>query len=359
MSKTPPRPLQNKRKAQKDLLALGQKHTFAVPPDRDGVRVDKFLKSVASWLSRHAIQRRIAADTVMIGDRLVKPSTKVRANDVVTVLVPQPPDVVAETRDIPLDVIYEDQWILVINKRAHIVVHPTGRRQSGTIIQAVHYRYRETIAEDPVFNPRLLHRLDRETSGVLALSKYETAHRDLAIQFERRRVAKEHVAVVEGLMERDSGEISLPIGPAAKSEIGVKMDVRQDIGRRAHTDYEVVERFAHHTLVRLSPHTGRSHQLRVHLAAIGHPIVADQLYRDERVFLDYVERGLTRRQTHPLLDRHALHAWRLTLTHQDQRMTFEAPPTPDFAALLDTLRRQWDQSLRACCPNLRFFSGGN
>ena len=323
---------------RKDLLALGQKHTFAVGPDRDGVRVDKFLKGVASWLSRHAIQKRIAADTVTIGDRVVKASTKVRAGDVVSVLVPQPPDVVAETRDVPLDIVYEDEWILVINKPPHVVVHPTGRRQSGTVIQAVHYRYRNEIADNPAFNPRLLHRLDRETSGVLALSKYETVHRDLAIQFERREVEKQYLAVVEGVMEQDCGEISLPIGPAAGSEIGVKMDVRQDIGRRAHTGYEVVERFAKHTLVRLTPHTGRSHQLRVHLAAVGHPIVADQLYRDERIFLDYVERGLTRGQTHPLLDRHALHAWRLTLTHQGKQATFEAPPTGDFAALVETLR---------------------
>jgi len=340
MNKSASRLHQSRSRTRKDLLALGQKHTFAVPPERDGVRVDKFLTSVASWLSRHAIQKRIAAGTVMIGDRVVKASAKLRAHDVVTVLVPQPPDVVAEARDIQLDVIYEDESILVINKQPHVVVHPTGRRQSGTVIQAVHYRCRDQIAEDPGFNPRLLHRLDRETSGVLALSKYETVHRDLAIQFERREVHKEYLAVVEGVMERDSGEISLPIGPAARSPIRVKMDVRQDVGQPAHTDYQVAERFPNHTLLRLAPHTGRSHQLRVHLAAIGHPIVADQLYRDERVFLDYLDRGLTRRQIHPLLDRHALHAWRLTLTHRNKRVTFEAPPTPDLAAALERLRTE-------------------
>ncbi|MFH0962616.1 MAG: RluA family pseudouridine synthase, partial [Planctomycetota bacterium] len=338
MRRSFPAKAQRKTRERKDLLALKQEKIILVSGEAASVRVDRFLAQELPWLSRHAVQDRIIRGAVLLNGAPVKPSRRVRAGDRITVTVPPPALSLADAEDLPIEVIHEDENILVVNKPPHVVVHPTGRRLRGTLIQAVHYRYRDAMRADPGLQPRLLHRLDRETSGVLMISKVPSAHGALALQFERHTVRKEYLAIVEGVIDEDRGEIRLPIGRSARSAVSVKMDVRLDAGRPALTEFEVRERFAAHTLVRLLPRTGRQHQLRVHLAAVGHPILADQLYKDEKHFLDYVRAGMVPRSLHPLLDRHALHAWRITLKYKGEERTFEAPLAGDLVALLEHLR---------------------
>jgi len=321
-----------------DLLAHDRVLRIEVQGGSEAIRLDRFLGPKLHWLSRRVIRERIEKGLILVNDARGKPGRRVRAGDVITAEIPSPATLDVAEQDLCVDVIYEDNDILVVNKAPHVVVHPTGRRVHGTLIQAILHRYRDAMRNDPQLSPRLLHRLDRETSGVLMVSKRETVHRTLARQFEKRMIRKEYLAVVEGAVHPDSGEIRFPLGLASASAVNVKMAVRQDIGKPASTEYHVRDHLPGHTLLSLFPHTGRQHQLRVHLAAMGHPIVADQLYKDEKLFLEYVRGGLARRPIHPLLGRHALHAWRITLDYDGRERTFEAPLAEDLVRLVAHLR---------------------
>jgi len=313
----------------------------------DGLRLDRFLSSRLKWMSRSQAQKLIFAGAVssptgrFVGT-LIKSSTKVAEEDIFDVLLPQfDKDLEASRKDPPLnklEVIFEDEHLLVINKPAGVPVHPVGKNLHRTVLTALHKLYRKPDDPDNDVVPKLLHRLDMETSGVLLLSKNEASTADLSIQFRSKRVRKTYLALVYGRMEQSEGEITLPLGDDDNSRVPYKQTVRAEGGKPARTVFKVLEEGERVSLVLLELHTGKKHQLRVHLAAIGNPIVGDKMYGlDENYFFKAREGPPSAEDLKVLLlPRQALHSYQLTVVHPvlKKEMTFEAPAPEVFYRLL-------------------------
>ncbi|MCB9914074.1 MAG: RluA family pseudouridine synthase [Planctomycetes bacterium] len=302
--------------------ALGQR------VDDVNLRLDAFLGKHLTWRSRTSIQALVRDGYVLVdlvtpdhpeglGELAVekRPGRRLRHGTRVVVMIP--PELrlpVPEATSDEIDVLYEDEHALAVDKPPGLPVHPSGRHFSDTLIQRVHARCRETHLERGLA-PRLCHRLDRETSGIVLVAKDPAAHPFLAQQFEERVVEKEYLAIVRGVPDADAGTIDAPIGPARMSAVRLKMTVAVD-GLPCRTDWSVVRRHGDVTLVRCRLHTGRQHQIRVHLQSIGLPIVGDKLYgEDEDYFRRHADGALTREDLERLeLPRHALHHHRLVFT---------------------------------------------
>jgi len=316
-------------------------------------RVDKYLTSRITFMSRTQLQRLIESGAVRVNDRPAKPSTKLCLGDVVEVVVPPPPSKEIRGEEIPLDVLYEDEHVIVLNKQADIIVHPARSELSGTLINALTWHFQHvssgSLSEvgEEFARPGVVHRLDRHTSGCIAFAKTEEAHWKLGRQFEKRRVDKRYLAVVHGRVEPEVEAIDLPIGPHPSREKGYreKYVVRHDEqGKQAVTICRVRERYRSHerpvgsqeyTLVELELKTGRTHQIRVHLSHLGWPIVADDMYGG-RAFAD--------RDGRVVLDRQALHAATLGFRHpiSEEPMEFTAPVRGEMAALARALRAEFE-----------------
>ncbi|MFO0893208.1 MAG: RluA family pseudouridine synthase [Isosphaeraceae bacterium] len=323
---------------------------FEIRQRTDGRRIDAYLATRFTDYSRSVIQRIIDAEAVHVNGRPVRASYKVRAGDVVKIWLPELLDTAPKAEDIPIEVVYEDESLTVVNKPAGIVTHPAKGNWSGTLVNAIqfHLDSLSTVAGED--RPGIVHRLDRDTTGLLVVVKDDMAHRKLALQFELREVEKEYLAIVYGVPGRDSDFIEKPIGfhPLTREKMAIRRP--EDGGKPASTFYEVVERFRGYALVRCKPKTGRTHQIRVHLTHIGHPLVADKAYsgRDRLTLADLIGRP----SDHPggaseldpdrvLIDRQALHAHRLKFTHPTtgKRIELEAPPPEDMSRTLEALRR--------------------
>ena len=285
-------------------------------------RLDRYLAALGNWGSRSQVQRLIEEGHVRLDGQPAKAAAVLRRGQTIAV-EPAPPAHTAgvEAEEIPLDVLYEDEWLLVINKPPGLVVHPAPGHWAGTLVSALlHHWHGPRPGLDPM-RPGIVHRLDKDTSGVLVIAKDAATLADLGTQFRNREVEKQYVAFVWGRLRRLIGTISEPIGrnPTHRK----RMAVRQR-GREAITSFEVCEHLEGVTMLRLFPKTGRTHQLRVHLAAIGHPIVGDALYGRDRT-----------RPAGPLIQRQALHAERLTFRHPHSglSMSFVAPLAADLVAL--------------------------
>ncbi|MCK4282994.1 MAG: RluA family pseudouridine synthase [Candidatus Brocadiae bacterium] len=312
---------------------------FEVSGRHEGRRLDTYLAARFADYSRTFIKTLIREKHITVNGRPVKPSYSPSAGDRVVALVPMQRHEEVPPEDIPLDIIYEDRWLVAVNKQPDLVVHPSKGHQTGTLVNALVHRFRELSSAYGPLRPGIVHRLDRDTSGVILIIKDGAVHEDVARQFEERRVAKEYIAVCEGRVELDSDVVDAPIGPDRQNR--EKMVVLQSAGRAARTVYEVVERLGGFTVVRCLPETGRTHQIRVHLQFIGHPIVADGLYgRRDAVYLSDLVGGEHPPDEEPLLDRQALHARRLTIRHPrlGEEMTFEAPMPADIMRLINVLR---------------------
>ena len=297
------------------------------------LRLDAFLVHYLTWRSRASIQALIHDGFVLVdpstperpqgsGELAVerRPGRKLRHGSRVVVVIPEElrvPMLVSSSDD--LVVLYEDEAVLAVDKPPNLAVHPSGRHLSDTLIQRVHARYGEGHELERGGAPRLCHRLDRETSGIVLVGKHPAAHADVMGQFERREVEKEYLAVVAGEPVDDGGRIDLPIGSSLASAVELKMSVLAE-GQPSLTEWRVVERYRGCALVACLPHTGRQHQIRVHLAAIGHPVVGDKLYGDdEGLFQKGLEGTLSRADLRALgMPRQALH---------NHRVAFRSPAT--------------------------------
>jgi 23S rRNA pseudouridine1911/1915/1917 synthase len=321
---------------------------FEVKARIEGRRLDVYLASRFTDYSRRVLQKIIDAEGVLVNGRLVKASYRVRPGDLIQIRLPELPETTPEPEDIPIEVVYEDDVLTVVNKPPGMVTHPARGNWRGTLVNALqfHYDALSTLAGEN--RPGIVHRLDRDTTGLLVVVKDEQTHHKLATQFERREVHKEYLALVSGVPERDSDYIEQPIGfhPTSREKMAIRAP--SDGGKDAATFYEVVERFRGFALVRCQPKTGRTHQIRVHLTHIGHPILADKLYsgRDRITMGDLVDP--VRRNRMPasesevtLIDRQALHAHALRFRHPStgKELNLTAPLPDDFARTLEALRR--------------------
>ncbi|MEE9393273.1 MAG: RluA family pseudouridine synthase [Planctomycetota bacterium] len=284
----------------KDLSQFLQEVRFAVGATDDGQRLDHVLIDKVHWRSRTDIQSRIKRGKVTVDGKTCKPATRVHQGQEITVVVEASDLPDQDPASIELMILEENADLVALNKQAGLVVHPTGRHVYDTLMNALFLRYRENGEAARGVEPHVVHRLDRNTSGVIVVAKNFAAKRDLAEQFENRRTEKSYLALVEGVVEPDRGVIDADIGSDTEAEIRLKMKVSPG-GLPSLTAYEVVARFADSSLVRVRPKTGRQHQIRVHLAYIGHPIFCDPLYGDPRSL------GLADEE-HPRLERQALHA---------------------------------------------------
>ncbi|MFM7134788.1 MAG: RluA family pseudouridine synthase [Planctomycetota bacterium] len=309
-------------------------------------RLDRYLVDRVPFLSRTQIQRLIDEEAVTVNGRVPKSSTKLRKGDRIVATLPPPPSGAIEPQDIPLDVLYEDDAIIVVNKPAGLIVHPARSHKSGTLVNALAWRFKHVsggelskIGED-FARPGVVHRLDKFTSGAIVSAKNDTAHWRLGKQFEMRRTDKRYLALVHGSPEKDVETIDLPLGkhPSIKEKYAVRFD---ESGKPSLTIARVRERYlgpngARFALVELELKTGRTHQIRVHLSYLGHPIVGDDMYGGKHA----TERDLGGSSDAMLLARQALHATTLGFRHpmNEQPMSFTAPIAADLARAVALLR---------------------
>ncbi len=304
------------------------RHRFRATRVDAGTRLDKFLVVRFPGYSRTLLQKFVREGHVLRNGKPTRPGRIVEEGDVVSVRLPELTRPYAIPENIPLDILYEDEILAVVNKPAGLTVHPGAGQRRGTLANALAYRFGELSNVQGQLRPGIVHRLDKDTSGVLLVAKTDEHHHLLARQFRERTIRKEYLAVSHGVVELDSDLISLPIGPDRHRPM--RMAIRHDVGRPSDTFYEVRERFRRCTFLRVRPKSGRTHQIRVHLAALGHPIVADTLY------------GGKIGEFAGIVDRQMLHAHRITFRHplSGEEVTFRAPIPPDMERLLETLREE-------------------
>lgn len=308
-------------------------------------RLDTYLATRIKTRSRTYFQKLIQQGRVQVNDQPAKRHHEVKLDDridVVLDLEPRPSRVQPEEK--PLDILYEDDTLIVIHKAAGQVVHPAKGHWHGTLISAVLHHCRSDEAVGGPSFAKVVHRIDRDTSGVLLFAKNPATHPAIALQFERRQARKTYLAIVEGTMRSSEGTIDLPLGPHMFQRF--KVTVRADAGRPSVTEYEALERFDGFTFLKLSPRTGRGHQIRVHLAAMGHPVLCDRVYgKREALYRADLENDPLATGGEALLARQALHAHTLAIRHpvSGQWMEFTAPLPKDMERTLDALRdlRPW------------------
>ena len=327
----------------------------APPPRREPVehlvkikdtstRLDQYLAQWFSDFSRSEIQRAIAAGEVLVNGRPAKASYKVRHGDLLRILLPEPTHDLPRPENIPLDVLYEDEFLAVVNKPANMVVHPAKGHWSGTLVNALQYRFAELSRANGAYRAGIVHRLDRETSGVILIAKEERTHRDLAAAFEQRKVFKEYLALTQGVLDRDSDYIELRIKhhPRDREKMAVTDDPTDPDAKEACSYYEVIERFDGYSYCRVQPRTGRTHQIRVHLASVGCPVLADKLYSGrDKLWLSDLTPLASPDDDRLLLSRQALHAYRLRFRHPRKGtwLETEAPLPEEIGRTLEALRK--------------------
>lgn len=310
--------------------------TFKVDQESAGLRLDAYLAArIENW-SRARLQRLIESEDVLINSRPVKASYKLRANDEIEVELIAPDTSRFTPEDIPLDIVYEDEAIAVVNKPAGMVVHPAAGIPSGTLANALAFYFQKLPSSGGVIRPGIVHRLDRDTSGLLVVAKTEVALENVADQFRDRTVFKSYIALVHGRVELESGKIDQPLArdPGNRTRMAV---VRG--GRSALSVFRVRRRYQRFTLLDVELKTGRTHQIRVHLAWLKHPVVGDEIYGSGR---DNTVQDARLRARIRNLGRHFLHAEKLAFTHptRGSRVEFESPLPTELMSLLDELGQE-------------------
>ena len=301
-------------------------------------RVDKYLHGRLSNLSRHFIQDAIKAGNIKVNGEIVKPSFKVSPGDVIDVALLERPRKEILPEDIPLDIIYEDSDLIILNKPPDMIVHPARGNMHGTIVNALAFYSDQLSSGLGEFRPGIVHRLDRDTTGVMVVVKNDPAQWEIAKQFERRQVIKTYLAIVHGSPELTADRINAPLG--VHPQIRERYAIRPETGKEAITFYEVIESFHGFSLLKLKPKTGRTHQIRVHLSYIKHPIVADDMY-DGKLVYPWQLQDADQAPQDPIINRCALHASSLEFKHPTTKemIKFEAPLPKDMQDLLDMLRQ--------------------
>ena len=308
-----------------------------------GKRLDVLVAARLSDHSRSFIAHLITCGRIKVQGKIMKPGYRVKSGDQVEVIIPPPEPLTFRPEPIPIEILFEDELMIVINKQPGLVVHPAPGHTSGTLVNALLYHCPTLGSIGGKIRPGIVHRLDKETSGVLVVAKNDTAHHHLARQFKSREVKKRCLALVHGRVKEDSGTVAFSIGrhPVDRK----KMSTRSRKARGAETRWKVKERFDGATLLDLDLKTGRTHQIRVHCAAIGHPVVGDAVYGGRRrLDLSGREKNIS---SQIKVNRQMLHAQCLQFAHPvtKEETSFEAPLPADMAELIEALRNQTKQDL--------------
>ena len=307
--------------------------THRVNKDEAGMRLDAYIAAVSD-LSRSAAARLIEAGSVTVNGGLAEKKRAIAEGDVVEITLPEPEECEAQPEDIPLDVVYEDDDIIVINKPQGMVVHPAPGNYSGTLVNALLFRCRDSLSGiGGVMRPGIVHRIDKDTSGLLVVAKNDFAHTALSEELKYHGIEREYHALVKGGFGEDTGTIDLPIGrhPIDRKKMAVLKN--SESAREAVTHYEVLARYGNISYLKLMLETGRTHQIRVHMSYTGHPLLGDEVYGQSKIPFE--------KRHAPLLNGQALHAKRLSLTHPrtGERMTFECELPENFKELLEILEK--------------------
>jgi len=319
---------------------------FAVSEEHDGERLDKWLAECCTSLSRTQIRREITAGNVWVNGKHTKPSYRLAVDEQVRCEFQVPTPAGPQPEPMELSVLYEDDALAVIDKPSAMVVHPAKGHWQGTLVSGLANHFDSLSSVGGSVRPGIVHRLDRDTTGVILIAKTDEAHRTLAHQFENRSIKKQYVCLCLGRVDRDRDTIDLPIGHHPSNR--VKMAIREDGGnpKQASTFYEVMERFRRISYVRVRPKTGRTHQIRVHLAHIGNPVLCDRLYGAmsvvSRSFLLSGRDNLPESERDILLTRQALHAESIEFDHPSsgERLKISAPLPEDICGVVDALRAE-------------------
>lgn len=291
--------------------------------DYIGLRLDKVLASELKDRSREFIMRLIDEGEVLVNDKKAKNSYRVKENDEITINIPEAKNLDATPQDIPLDIVYEDDDIIVINKPRDLVVHPSNGHEDGTLVNALLAHCTNLSGINGVKRPGIVHRIDKDTTGLLVVAKNDYAHEFLAKQLEDHTLHREYIALVKGVIKEEDGKIIAPIGRDKYNRQKMAVDVKN--GKPAVTHFHVLKRFNQYTLISCVLETGRTHQIRVHMNYIGYPIEGDPVYGPK---------------SHLLFDKgQLLHAEKLILIHPKtkKKMTFSAPLPKDFQDVIDNL----------------------
>ncbi len=301
-----------------------EKYNLKVDKNNQGMRVDKFLAAEFDDLSRSYIQKLIEEGKITVNENAVDKSYKIAAGDFVKILIEEKESKIKAV-EMKLDIVFEDQDIIVINKNADRVVHPAPGHYNDTIVNALLAYVDNLSAINGVKRPGIVHRLDKDTSGLLIVAKNDKSHKGLARQFKNRNIEKYYYALVEGNLAYEKGKIDAPIGRDPNNR--KKMAVRKHHSKNAVSRFKIIEEFKHYTLVEVKIETGRTHQIRVHFSYLGHPVVGDKRYGSKNKL------GA---------ERQLLHAKKLIITHPNtgKKMEFEAELKSDFKGFLDKLRRE-------------------
>ena len=295
---------------------------FHVDDTEKGQRLDHYLQEKLPEFSRSRVQEWIKAGRVLVAGAVPKAALSLKGGETISVEPMQRPPLRAEAEDLPLDVLYQDDDVVVVNKAAGVIVHAGAGQHSGTLVNALLHHFGTLSTEGGDERPGIVHRLDKETSGVLVVARTDAAHRSLSEQFASREVDKIYLAMVQGLPKAESGRVEKPItrDPMHRT----KMTCRLETGRHALTDWKVLRRFTEHSLLEVKIGTGRTHQIRVHLSSLGHPILGDRVYGA--------------RGTELLTDRFFLHAARLAFRSPGtgERITVEAPMPSELTVIIES-----------------------
>ena len=298
---------------------------FEITPEMEGERIDKCISNYVETLSRSYIQKIIKEGKAYINDAPVKSNYKVRVDDKVQFTIPDCEELDIPPQDIPLDIIYEDKDVLIVNKPKNMVVHPAPGHYEGTLVNAIMYHCHNDLSGiNGVLRPGIVHRIDKDTTGSLIICKNDEAHRKIAEQLKEHSITRKYRAIVYGRISNDEGVVDAPIGrhPTDRK----KMAINERNGKTAITHYKVLERFEKYTYIECQLETGRTHQIRVHMTSIGHPLLGDEVYGNAKCPFK--------------LEGQTLHAMTIGFIHPstNQYVEYEAPLPEYFERLLQILR---------------------
>jgi len=294
------------------------------------LRVDVYLSGKLPQLTRSRLQKLIAEGCVLMDGQAVKPGLKLKGGEHLSVNVPAARQLEVQAQDLPLSIIFEDDYLAVVNKPAGMVTHPGAGVEEGTLVNALLYHLKDRLSSiSGVVRPGIVHRLDKDTSGLLVIAKEDQAHQSLCEQIRAKTARRQYLALVEGVMPQEAGVVDQPIGrhPTKRKQMAIV-----ESGRKAVSRYRVLQRFDAYSLLAVDLETGRTHQIRVHMSSLGYPVVGDLVYNRKRTGSEAVRAKLG-------LVGHALHARYLSFSHPVTKglLEFEAPLPPDFQRLIDSL----------------------